>query len=580
LATIITVHGTFSSGPQSGEHWWQKRSQFESQLRRLVDSEDGRLDFVPHVWDGVNSEMSRRAAGKSLLRRLLNLEKRKERYCLVGHSHGGSAIVASLLISAFRGRKLPRLSLWITIGTPFIAFARKAFLFSRLGLLGQILYLSFITFECLYGAAIWLGTIQKLHPFLRSIYLVALFLAVHTATSWIVDRRLWASGSTSLPPFNRLKLWGALIGAGGLFLTVAGLIIPLDLNLHPMVVTLWVTLLFVFSSFIGWRLRTVTDALRGFPTAASRWFSLWLSLRHPQDEAIQGLRHLPRLSFPIFGSKFAVAPLTFTLVLAFPVIVFAVFFIPNTLSWLPPLWNVDTSEVRTSNGIRDNMDVLMEVLAALVQRHLSLARIDSEILATFLAAFVFLLSAAIYVTAAKAVSSIFSSILSSVFDRAAWTQLRASILGNDTSAEVAQSAAEAPSFFDLRTSLPEELAFEISKVADAAAAVSISKLRRSLSRLAFEEDKRTRTDLIAEYLTWDELIHTTYFKVPLFNKLIAYAIAQSEGFRATTAFLSDPDYERVAGWYAELSSGMRLEGKDTAIDIDVSVKAMRPDIAA
>jgi hypothetical protein len=46
MVTIITVHGTFSSGPENGEHWSQKGSQFECELRRLVEGEDGKLDFV------------------------------------------------------------------------------------------------------------------------------------------------------------------------------------------------------------------------------------------------------------------------------------------------------------------------------------------------------------------------------------------------------------------------------------------------------------------------------------------------------------------------------------------------------
>src|SRR6516225_168554 len=97
MATIVTVHGTFSSGPESGENWWQKGGPLENELRSLVEGEDGRLDFIPHVWDGLNSENPRRAAGKSLLGRLMHLEDGGERYCLIGHSHGGSVVLGSLL---------------------------------------------------------------------------------------------------------------------------------------------------------------------------------------------------------------------------------------------------------------------------------------------------------------------------------------------------------------------------------------------------------------------------------------------------------------------------------------------------
>jgi hypothetical protein len=56
MATIIAVHGTFSSGAETGSKWWQKGSPFEAELRNLVEGTDGQLDFVPHLWDGLNSE--------------------------------------------------------------------------------------------------------------------------------------------------------------------------------------------------------------------------------------------------------------------------------------------------------------------------------------------------------------------------------------------------------------------------------------------------------------------------------------------------------------------------------------------
>jgi hypothetical protein len=50
MATVITVHGTNATGPESGNRWWQKGSPFEKQLRELVESEDGDLNFEPLIW--------------------------------------------------------------------------------------------------------------------------------------------------------------------------------------------------------------------------------------------------------------------------------------------------------------------------------------------------------------------------------------------------------------------------------------------------------------------------------------------------------------------------------------------------
>ena len=75
MATIIAVHGTFATGPEEGEGWWQKGGEFERDLRELVEADGAQLDFQPHVWDGQNSETSRRAAGQSLLKRIAGLEQ-------------------------------------------------------------------------------------------------------------------------------------------------------------------------------------------------------------------------------------------------------------------------------------------------------------------------------------------------------------------------------------------------------------------------------------------------------------------------------------------------------------------------
>ncbi len=62
------------------------------------------------------------------------LEERKESYCLVGHSHGGSVIAWALIESVAKGRPLDHLKRWITVGTPFVALRKERFLFSRLTL--------------------------------------------------------------------------------------------------------------------------------------------------------------------------------------------------------------------------------------------------------------------------------------------------------------------------------------------------------------------------------------------------------------------------------------------------------------
>ena len=92
-------------------------------------------------------------------------------------------------------------------------------------------------------------------------------------------------------------------------------------------------------------------------------------------------------------------------------------------------------------------------------------------------------------------------------------------------------------------SLPPELSAEIAAISDAAAAKAIGTIRGRAAEIAASADFKQR---LAQYLTWDELLHTTYFKSPLFLRLLAYAISRSEGFAATPALFADPRYGRIA----------------------------------
>jgi hypothetical protein len=598
MATIVTVHGTFSSGPESGEKWWQKGGPLENELRTLVEGEDGRLDFVPHVWDGLNSENSRRAAGEELFKRLVGFEKNREHYCLIGHSHGGSVILASLLHSTRRRRRLSRLSRWITVGTPFIAFARKPLLFLRLGLLGRAALVAVLTWSALLTlylfmlSSFWIvvssseGLVQQLTELL--LIAVIPYLFFHTIVSWIADRRIISSEAVLKTRINDTLLWprygillrlfhlSAFAITAGAFYRIVVFEGSFGINLGIILAAFAIIFLF-FHFLLAWVVRVCNRWIEKRQTTASLWPSRWLSLRHPQDEAIEGLSMLPRISFPIFGKEFAVAPFTLASVIAFPVLIVVALFSPNLIEWLNRLVHSDESKP----GIGALINVPLSSLYVLGDKYRSVGDLFSlyQVFVPVLGAAMFLLVAIILMTLSRFVAIAVSRLLSSVLDHVAWDQIRISIYGNDTRAENAQSASDTPSSISSQPPLPQSLAEEITDFANTAASGSVAKLRTSINRLAFAEDKRTRSDLIAEYLTWDELIHTAYFKVPLFTKFLAYSIARSEGFRPTATFLADPDYIRLATWYGELTSGVRSETKDGPAQLGLGVKEMEPAVS-
>ena len=108
--------------------------------------------------------------------------------------------------------------------------------------------------------------------------------------------------------------------------------------------------------------------------------------------------------------------------------------------------------------------------------------------------------------------------------------------------------------------LPRNLELRLKETADKAAAEAIPKLREAVGRLVFSLQGQDKQVAVADLLTWNELIHTVYFKVlhtvyfkvPIFRKLVCYAIAHSEGFRPSEKLKADPDHEKLGEWLAEI----------------------------
>ena len=78
MATLITVHGTFATGPIEGRSWWQYGSPFTMRLAMLLQADSDPITLDPFVWNGLNSESARRAAGGELAAKLVALEGRGE----------------------------------------------------------------------------------------------------------------------------------------------------------------------------------------------------------------------------------------------------------------------------------------------------------------------------------------------------------------------------------------------------------------------------------------------------------------------------------------------------------------------
>jgi hypothetical protein len=474
MATIITVHGTGASGPEEGNKWWQKGSAFEMHIRELVEGANGTaLNTQRLIWDGANSEKSRQKAAINLHERVKTLESKGEKYCMIGHSHGGSVIASTLLLAAAKRNGLAHLAQLITVGTPFIQSVKAFWLFSRSGLIGKSVIVSVAMFILFLMLPPLISEYSEDDPIAWPLA-VALIFGIPFSLIYSI---LWA--------LNGKK-------------------------------------------FFMYRQKVLTFA-------ATTYSHRVVSIHHKNDEAINGMRCLKDIQVRIFQRNFAVSLFSFLSIFLLPLLVITIAASQSLLTRFAKI--TDYGIEPKDEGFVWNLFYVTDMI--------------SEIIPGWI---LFVVPASLGLTYLVGIASIFiSGLLSAGLNRLTWQQIRKVGFGNDTNGELAIDASSSCMWLSsISYPLPERLAGEISDLSNRAASVAVEKFRGMISELALSKEREANTFLFAEYLTWDELIHCSYFNVPRFRMLVAYAIAQSEGFRPTEIFKSHPDYELVAQWYEEI----------------------------
>lgn len=108
--------------------------------------------------------------------------------------------------------------------------------------------------------------------------------------------------------------------------------------------------------------------------------------------------------------------------------------------------------------------------------------------------------------------------------------------------------------------LPAELGKEITRLSNAAAADAVEKFRTGMNRLLLSDEKDAKTFFFAEYISWDELIHTRYFDSARFCMLLACAITRMPGFRENSALRDHAERVLVIRWYEETCMSPQAAG--------------------
>ena len=610
MGTILTVHGTFAhlqvpgssaESESSTAYWWRADSPFITELKGLVRGADGDVNVEAFEWSGENSVRERRAAGHALYRKLLQLEDGNESYCVVAHSHGGSVVSAALLEAAAKRQKLSGLKRWMTIGTPFVELRRERFLFMRLPLLLKAMYVaSFMLFMIFVGATIgriFEGDINLDNG--RQLWRLGIS-GLFAALPVIVFLLVVSFRERRSRYFNRPRVrerardyfgkrWLALTheddevvrGLG----TLRGATLPIFdrqfavpvLSLTAVFMLPMAYLLAIYSSdaMVGlaellrtrvYNLDKLDVRAKTYEQARGKVRSMWEDIRDARkilDDTLAPLERQEAAKRTIATRRSALRDERKKLHAQYPDLPELQRGLRFQRRFLEKDGKLCEYGRLCGNGYNRalNAQLLLHVITDEVSsllvdqevRRSTVGRLATYLTPVILVPVVFGIIAVLWVLAVQVLAGLFSRAASKWLDGVTWKQIRRSAFGNDTDDEVAVGIATYPTWLGAEQRfLPMMVSSEITQCSNDATLRSIGRFRDAISELAFMEASRATTDKLLAYMNWNELIHTSYFCVPSFTRLIAIAIAQSEGFQAAGELADPQSRQRVAGWLDEM----------------------------
>jgi len=540
---IVTVHGTSAGRPEDdGDRWWQRGSAFHKQLSELVTSADGSpLEFRPFHWSGRNSETDRRKAGRQLARDLRKIEEEGRPYHVIGHSHGGSVIhlaliadyvasggwvstAARLLVRRGRTgevptphRALPNMNSLTTVGTPFVVTKRTWNIFEHFDVVGQCALVLMLA---------------------NSFALVSLIYADLTDSAYV-----------------------RLYSLGGNF-----------------AISFWIVLMIAVLLAATRHSRAISSR-KVRSRQAKQFGARALPFRHKEDEAVSALASSLRTKPNLFTSSQFTDVVTYPIILAAGLLAVFIFIDKHDVFSIEPAFvrdlvsryhNVCSSPAFEAHGLDCQRLSWFEypVLAVfrISQQFSDLVRkLDGHIIETTgwgpipYSARIFILdviedSAPVVVVL---VCSLFARIAIPILTRPlAWSlnhisrrNLKNAIYGNDVLGERVTAIATVPPAFDERWApLPSSVADAIEKYTEQYALETLRRSRKLLGAAAVASGPLDVSKLAGETLSWHELMHTSYFEVDEFIRLLAVGLVEAGGLKPSDAFRASSDFEEARGW--------------------------------
>lgn len=100
---VITVHGTgdTAAGPD-GDKWFQTGSAFVARLRQRLSIAGIEADIIPLLWSGANSAVAREKGAGRLGAAIVKAGRDYDAVHVIGHSHGGNVAVDTAKLIGWR----------------------------------------------------------------------------------------------------------------------------------------------------------------------------------------------------------------------------------------------------------------------------------------------------------------------------------------------------------------------------------------------------------------------------------------------------------------------------------------------
>ena len=610
MATIVTVHGTFAQvedKPVTANtaaalvdaadlQWWQPGSVFAQDMASLLDggSKTGQrapVQIEPFSWSGENSELGRRAASAQLQARLAKLEARQEPNCIVAHSHGGTVVASALLQSAAQQTPLPGLKRWITVGSPFVTLRPMPLLFERLSLIRKVIlvasimllgmFLVFLAGQAFAKAPAtpiatgsgseWGNLVAALVMSVPALVITGIFL--------FLDRRalnFYQSSAVERARQTYAAKWTPFCHANDEAVQGLAALPRASIQIFdPAFAEQRLTMLAVFALPLAYLMLVwspplmvgIANFLKNTVYQIDKDAARQAAYANDREKVNSVLRARKR------GADAAKLPDMETLRRQ-----------RQELEIRYPDHQALSRALRfkheflTENGkpcagntlcggghsFAENTRLLFHVVtddltAAIVGTNAQLGQVGTvalrAVVPLLLAPLAFILIALLFMLVIRLVARVLSALLSRLLNRVTLAEIKREIYGNDTDGEVAVGAGPAPAW--IATGAPylqAPLADRITDAANRVTTASLAKFRNAISTLALTEGRPRDAGIVSNYLTWKELIHTTYFELPEFRKLVAQAIATSDGFAPSQSFSADPEFATTADWLRGLAA--------------------------